>query len=753
MKRIPWNDGWQFSLNGGAPCSVCLPHDFSLSLPRTAHNPSGRDGGWYAGGVGEYTKTFEKPEGERCALVIDGAQGLTEVWINGNRAAFHPYGYSPFAVDLTAFLRAGENTVRIVCNTQMQPASRWYTGSGLYRGVELATGPKACIPVWGVYVRTLSIENGIARMWAQVQAPGGGGCVCAYVRSPEGNNVLEMRQNVAQGCAEFTWGLPANRLWTAETPYLWRFDAFLEGEDGSTDEDSLSFGIRTIAVDPQRGLLINGVPTKLRGGCIHHDNGPLGACAHSDAERRRVALLKAAGFNAIRTAHNPPSTALLQACDDLGMYVMDEAFDCWRHGKRPIETHLVCEDWWERDLTPRLLRDRNHPSVILWSTGNEIPERGGKSFGWNVARSLAQRIRTLDSRPLSHALCGFWDDADIQRLQDTGADPEGMDAWAHFTRPCAETVDIVGYNYLYERVEADHRRFPNRLIAHTETFPEEAAPSWRTVEENDFVVGDFVWTAWDYLGEAGIGHVAYDKDNTAGLMPYPWRAANCGDFTLCGRRRPQSYYREIVWGLRKQPYLAALDPRAMGRKRAISLWGFEDLFEGWTFPGCEGRETEVHVFARADACELFLNGVSLGRRPMDAQYRCVFRVTYQPGELRVVAYRAGCAQGEAGFRTAGAPAALRLGNCWPGQDVSFLTIDVCDANGNLVPYANNLIRVSFTHAQFLGMGSDQPAGEESYTAQAHRAWRGSVMAVARRGDRPPILHAWADGLQPLKAFF
>lgn len=750
MRHTSWNDGWQFSLQGGAPVPVQLPHDFSFALPREPRNPSGMDGGWFAGGIGEYTKTFSRPEEERCALLIDGAQGLSEVWINGNRAAFHPYGYSPFVADLTPFLREGENALRVVCNTQMQPASRWYTGSGLYRDVELLTGPKVCIPVWGVCVRTLSIENGIARMWAQVQVLGGAGCVYACVRSPEGNSVIEMRREAAQGRAEFVWGLPANQLWTAETPFLWRFEARVEAEDGSIDAESVRFGIRTIAADPEKGLLVNGASVKLRGGCVHHDNGPLGACSWADAERRRVFKLKEAGFNAIRTAHNPPSTALLEACDALGLYVIDEAFDCWRQGKRTFDYHLFFDEWWERDLSTMLLRDRNHPSVILWSHGNEIPERGGKSFGWEVARALSQRIRALDDRPITHALCSLWDNPDLQRLQDAGVPFGEMDAWARFTSPCADTVDIVGYNYLYERVEADHRRFPNRLIAHTETFPEAAAPSWRTVEENDFVVGDFVWTAWDYFGEAGIGHVAYEKDSAAGLRPWPWLAANCGDISLCGQRRPQSYYREIVWGLRQKPYLAALDPRAAARKCAVSPWGFEDLFAAWTFPGCEGQETEVHVFARADECELFLNGASLGRKPLDAQYRCAFRAPYQPGEVRAVVYRDGKAVGEEFLRTAGAPVKLCLAESWPGEELVFATICVCDAEGNAVPYANPLIRVSFENACLLGLGSDDPASTEAFTGPARHAWRGAVLAVARRGEQAPVLRAWADGLTPLE---
>ena len=299
-------------------------------------------------------------------------------------------------------------------------------------------------------------------------------------------------------------------------------------------------------------------------------------------------------------------------------------------------------------------------------------------------------------------------------------------------------------------MEDDHRRFPNRLIAHTETFPEAAAPSWRTVEENDFVVGDFVWTAWDYFGEAGIGHVAYEKDRTAGLRPWPWLVANCGDISLCGQRRPQSHYREIVWGLRKKPYLAALDPRAAARKRAVSPWGFEDLLAAWTFPGCEGQETEVHVFARADECELFLNGASLGRKPLDAQYRCVFRAPYQPGEVRAVVYRDGKAVGEEFLRTAGAPAKLCLAESWPGEDLVFAAICVCDAEGNAVPYANPLIRVSFENACLLGLGSDDPASTEAFTGPARHAWRGAVLAVARRGEQAPVLRAWADGLTPLK---
>ncbi len=734
MKHIPLTNGWQFSLNGGEYTAVTLPHDFSIIQSRSPKAPSGKDGGWFECGKGIYMRTLERPEEHTVYFCSNGIQGLTEVWVNDDRVLFHPNGYTPIIADLTPWLKDGENTLVIKVNNRAQPIARWYTGSGMYRGAELLTGSRVYIPPCGLYIKTVSIADDKAKMHLELTLSGGIGDISADVFYPNGEKACTLSMKNACGKAVFDFEMNAE-LWSPNDPKLCNLIVNVTA-NGETDTETATFGIRTVTTHPEKGLLINGEPIKLRGGCIHHDNGIIGARSMRDAELRRVKKLKDVGFNALRMAHNPPSTELLNVCDELGILVIDEAFDCWVQGKVDFDYHIYFEDWWQRDVTALVTRDRNHPSVIIWSNGNEIPERGNNSNGHEIARRLTSHIRSLDDRPVTHALCGYWEVKSLCELQEkTKNDP--IDAWASTTENCVKGLEIVGYNYLHDRVVRDRRIFPERLIMLTETMALQAAESWKAVADNAYVVGDFVWTAWDYFGESGIGHVAYDTDKTKGLLQYPCHIANCGDFDVCGRRRPQSYYREIIWGIRKAPYLSVIEPKNAARTCVISNWGFPDLTESWSFPEQEGKTARVYVFSNADECALTVNGHEVARQKVPENMMCVFETAYIPGEIAAIGYANGVETGRHALKTSENASALSVTDEFIGQDIAYAAVNVIDANGNVVPYADIELTIETDGCELLGAGNGDPFTEDDYFDNAIRAYRGSAaFAVRLNGSAP-----------------
>jgi beta-galactosidase len=466
-----------------------------------------------------------------------------------------------------------------------------------------------------------------------------------------------------------------------------------------------------------------------------------------------VELLKASGFNAVRCAHNPPAPAFLDACDRLGMLVIDESFDCWRMGKQPYDYHLYFEDWWQRDTESMVKRDRNHPSIILWSIGNEIRECSGISEGYTWARKQADFIRALDpTRWVTSALALPWD----PKLMDSGVnivdyldatspkshgfaptDP-ATDYAGNVTRPFAEALDVVGYNYVYRRYGFDRAYFPGRVLIGTETFPYAAYETWKETERQPHVIGDFVWTAWDYLGESGIGKVDIDT-----LVPFfmanvwPYHIANCGDIDICGNKRPQSYFRDLLWGVRNAPFIGVLEPQLHGKKLKFTRWGWEPVFDSWTYPGQEGKQTRVDVYSIDDEVELLINGVSVGREPAgDARKnKASFEVTYQPGTIEAIGYRDGKEVNRTRLETAGAPAALRLTadrseiRCQYG-DLSYVTVEIVDERGRVVKYAEPEISFEVTGVgRLLAVGTANPASEELYVGTTRKAWQGRMMAV------------------------
>lgn len=795
MKSILLDEKWTFRrsfldsvsmLQYDPGVEVNLPHDGMIETPVTPDAPAKSDMGYFTGGLTNYTKYVMIPkewENDCVGLKFDGVMMNATVDINGSRVALQHYGYAPFYIDLTKYVTFGEeNRITINTNTCMQPNSRWYTGSGLFRGVTLCHGPRVHIVPDGIYVYTKEVAAGYAFLEAQVEVENASLenrlAEVTVLMLEEGTQkaVAKVKRVIqinagSKEMARLAINLENPMLWDAEHPDLYRVKVFAKDlgayrthlvrvKEPFADEAETLFGIRTITADAIRGLRINGKEVKLKGGCLHHDNGLLGAVSLYESEARKVKKLKEVGFNAIRTAHNPPSAALIEACDRLGMYVFDEAFDAWGIGKRggDFSQHFATD--WEKDLTAFVKRDRSHPSVILWSTGNEIPERGGLGDGYLVAARLAETIHRLDgTRPVSNGICTLWSGLDDalatgRNQEQNAAEEENSTQWETITEPFTNGLDIVGYNYIEDIYEQDHEMFPERVILGSENFPKEIGYRWPMVERLPYVIGDFTWTAWDYLGEAGIGKAAYVTEDDPliqkgswSLMPpdgspYPWRTANDADFDITGYMLPQGAYRSVVWGSKKT-YLFSMHPDTFGKIEMMTMWGFPAVLSNWNFSGYEGKPVELVVYSNAEEVEVFVNGVSIGRktvsmeRPMPNSVR--FETTYVPGKVEAVSYCAGKEVSRDVLETTGIPAKICLlpektemkAN---GHDLIYVGIELQDKNGITVPDAANSLKATISGcAKLSGFGSGNPVTEEDYTAGETVSYRGRAMAIIRSG--------------------
>ena len=555
---------------------VTLPHDAMISKPRAAHNPTGNGGAYFPGGVANYRRNLYVPEewrGQSVQLEFEGVYMNAEVSINNQLVCMQPYGYSSFVVDIAPYLVFGQdNTIGVVANNTAQPNCRWYSGTGIYRHVWLRVGGSLHIQPWGVFVTTpvagedVSVVQ-VATELASVSSFPDGAVLRSTITDAQGKSIAQVETAVRLLSIQQTLLVKGAKLWSVDEPNLYTLLSEVLVDGKGVDAETTTFGLRSITADAQNGLRINGAPVKMKGGCIHHDHGPLGAASYDRAEERKVELLKSAGYNALRCAHNPPAPALLDACDRLGMLVIDETFDAWTSAKVTNDYHLYFQDWWQRDTAAMVKRDRNHPSVILWSTGNEIFEALGNPIGALWSQRQAEYIRSLDPTRLvtSGLMNNFIEDATSGdpggsfKLKPPPDDPQ-KDSWAIKTAEFAKPLDVVGYNYMAQRYAVDQARFPNRVIAGTETWGHMMYRFWAETEHNANVIGDFVWTAIDYLGEAGGGAVNFEGKVAFGGAPFPYHTSGIGDFNICGFKRPQSYYRDLLWGMRTAPFIAVLDP-------------------------------------------------------------------------------------------------------------------------------------------------------------------------------------------------
>lgn len=771
MDKQNFDLGWEYTETSGMMAMafaqwqpINLPHDLSISKARSQNHTTGGSGGYAWSGVVTYRKKFSVPynwSGLNVQIEFEGVYMNASVSINGHLVAKHPYGYTSFMADLTAHLKPGEeNELIVVVNNSAQPNSRWYSGTGIYRHVWIRTAGPVRIKPWGVFVTTPVVDPAASTVDLVTEIEGleasDGGYVLRSIIFDENGQAQSLVEEPVSGATLRQRLIVRNaKLWTVDAPGLYTLRSELLLDDKVVDSEKTTFGIRSISIDAQNGFRLNGRAMKLKGGCVHHDHGLLGAASYDRAEERKIELMKASGYNAVRSSHNPPAPAMLDACDRLGMLVIDETFDCWRMGKNPNDYSLYFEDWWQRDTEAMIRRDRNHPSIIMWSIGNEVPERTGVSDGYAWARRQADFVRSLDStRWVTSALPFLFEEifsnpgfaqniADAQTMFDqmkmVPVDVES-DRWGNVTREFCEVLDVVGYNYLCFRYEWDSKRFPGRVIAGTETFPTQAYDTWKETERLPFVIGDFVWTAVDYLGESGIGKVSVD-DPTPAFAGNPWpnHLAHCGDIDICGYKRPQSYFRDLLWGVRTAPFIGVINPQLFGKKLAYSEWGWEPVIDTWSFPGDEGKPVQIYVYAIDDEVELLINGRSVGRKPAgtSAKNKILFESVYEPGTIEAVGYRDGQPVGRTRLMTTGVPSALkaaadRMEIHAEYGDLAFVGIEIVDQNGNIVKWADAEISLDVSGAgELIAIGTANPVSEELYTGSVRKAWHGRLMAVIR----------------------
>ena len=690
VRKQLFDAGWLFSQDGMTWQTVNLPHDWSIEYDFDKDAPAGHDGAFLPTGKGCYRKSFtlgkDYPD-KTMRLYFEGVYMNAEVYVNGQRAGGHPYGYSSFFVDITPFVKEGENEVEVQVDNSMQKNCRWYSGSGIYRHVWLLTTGKRYIDEWSVSVATPDIHT--VEIKAEVVMEDG---TC----KPIGKTIHVENPH----------------LWSPDDPYLYHTTIEAEG-----DVVPVTYGIRTIEYSAGEGLLLNGKPIVLNGGCVHHDNGILGAAAFDAAEYRRVRLLKEAGFNAMRTSHNPPSETFLRACDELGLLVIDEAFDGWREKKNDYDYSTLIDRWWQDDIKAMVLRDRNHPCVFCWSTGNEVIERK-KIEVVKTAHKLNTLCRELDpqKRPVTSALCAW--------------DPE----WDIYD-PLAAEHDIVGYNYMIHKSQSDHERVPERVMMQTESYSRDTWRNYRKVQDEPWVIGDFVWTAIDYLGESGIGRWYYEgeppKEPWEGPM-FPNHAAYCGDIDLIGQRKPISHYRSMLWNQDgEQLYMAVREPDGYYGTIKTTMWSVWPTYESWTWPGHEGKDIDVEVYSHDSKVRLYLNNQLIGEKEV-AQGMARFTLPYQPGTLRAEAGNESVA-----LLTADKARAIRLTTdrttlMADGQDLAFITVELTDAQGILDPHAANELTATVSGpATLIGFGNADIKDCDRYIDNTHKAWKGRALLVVR----------------------
>ncbi len=854
MRKTSLNQGWEFMR--GEPSNfpgmqretkvVDLPHDFMVEGDVDAHARGGSEVGFYHGGVGTYTKVLELAEkdlAEVRELDFEGCFGLTKVLVNGHPAGRHRYGYTPFTVNIRPFVKADTNKITVIVHNDAEPNSRWYPGSGLYRGVNLLTAGKLHIAQNGIFVTTRHLvsagESTDAAIRVEVTLCGGakaakmvdraegvksaddvnenGGSAKAALlvftcRDKKSDRIMAMRKQRLCLSDEETMTVTQDfviedaNLWSPENPALYemRVELFRDKEAESSvdaeagaavDMDAATFGIRTISVDAKHGFMLNGKSMKLKGGCIHHDNGILGAKSFRDAELRKVLIHKQNGYNALRLAHNPQSASLLDACDELGMIVIDEAFDVWNMDKDTFDFSNFFADEWQQELRAMLLRDRNHPSVCFWSIGNELSEQGGLEHGYETSSALAAFVREHDTtRPVCGALCSFFkglNDEDTAMFWKTFAEEVaasggsfvnmdnsfGKKIWPEYTAPFVKDWDVVGYNYLSYHYESSHEMFPERVICATESKPGEFEEYWGYVEKLPYLIGDFLWTSWDYIGEAGIGKSIYTTPEQArtqarmlNYAQYPYRLAQAGDFDLCGNVKPQGAYHRIIWGS-DETYIFSHNPANHDMAELIGRYGWSKGGNHWTWHGQEGNPVKVEVYSGAEEVELWQNGKSLGRKPAGKENhnKAVFELTYEPGTLEAASFVDDREVSRDKVATVGTPAGVRITMekeeiLADGQSLAYGLVEIVDADGNYVPTAADVkatasvistgMKAVVTEeadamldkgnggsspapngaaAYLAGFGTGRAATEENYTTGCFTSYEGRWQIIVRAG--------------------
>lgn len=814
MKKQKFNQNWIFTIGSGSSLDalaggnntakqVTLPHDASIGRERNPEEPNGSGNGFFREESYVYTKTFSMNADDKdknVYLEFEGVYQNAFVYVNNSFAGKCPYGYSNFYVDITKYLNYNEpNALKVVVKNGV-PSGRWYTGGGIYRDVNLMIADRLHLVPDSVQLAAIEVEDdqAIIRAKSTIAYTGIGIreiALCTELMDAEGNVVAAdempvMVEEHSEQEYQQKMYVPNPNRWDAENPYLYTYRTYIKENDSVIDEETGTFGIRKLQLDTKHGLRVNGKVIKLRGGCIHHDNGIIGTAEFTHSAEERVKKLKETGFNAIRSAHYPMSRKLLEACDKYGMYVMDEYSDVWVSTKVEFDYSTQMTEWWEHDIENLVKKDYNHPCVIMYSIGNEIPEAGNK-FDVQWGKKLADKLRSLDDTRYTtnslNLLLAIMNDlpklmaqnAAAQAAANTETDqPQEINSMmnnlgammaqfmasdfaAEKVKEACAQVDITGYNYAAARYEIDGKLFPNRILVGSETNPPDLDKNWELVEKLPYVIGDFDWTAWDYIGETGIGKINYTDQQSMGFYAlYPCKIAYCGDINILGNRRPISYWRELIWGLRKAPYIAVQLPQHYGEPQSTTQWSMSDAVRSWNWNGYEGKPVKVEVYAAADEVEMLINGQRVERKKVGEtkKYITIFDTTYHAGKVEVIAYSDGKECGRDEILTASdevviAAKADRTQIPADGSDIAYIDICMQDALGILNPNADKAVSISLDGpGEIMGYGSADPESEENYYDMVAKAYEGKLRAAVRgTGETGKIVVTLsADGLESVK---
>ena len=824
MQKIDFNKDWMCRCltRDEEAYPVTLPHDAMLSEPRTQESTGEGNIGWYIGGDYEYTKNFFVPEeykGKKVLIEFEGIYHNGEVYINGKKAAYRPYGYTNFYVDTEGFFQYGkENEIKVIARNADQPNSRWYSGTGIYRPAYLYVGEEKHIPVNGVKIRTLSYDPARIEVVVKTSEPGEVSLKIEF----EGSKVLRVigestkignvnndkiissdnknmqpnesvqtgkngqKSELAQVEAEknnqaaayqaiFQLDVPNAKLWDTEHPNLYTCKAVF-GEDEVTE----TFGIRELIWNPQVGMTINGERVILRGACFHHDNGVLGACTYPEAEERKMRIFKENGYNAVRSAHYPCSKALLDACDRVGMLMMDEYVDVWYIHKTKYDYAGQLADWWKQDLKDMVDKDYNHPSVIMYSTGNEVAETAQKK-GIALTGDMTNYLHSLDStRPvtcginiffnfLSSIGLGVYSDDKAEKTAASKPEKKKKPVGSEFyntlaclvgdyfmkcgatlypcdlrTKDAYANMDIAGYNYGIFRYKHDLKKYPNRLILGSETFCKDAYSFWEIAKKNKRIIGDFVWAGWDYIGEVGDGAAEYSDYKFED--PATRMTGGNGRIDLNGKPRAEAAYTRVAFERETGPFIA-VDPVYQKEKLRLTGWQLTKALESWAWDGCNGEPAKVEVYARAAQVELFINGKSVGKKKVK-KCRANFNTTYQDGEITAVSYdENGKEINRYSLQTAGKDTVLQVRpeeKTVKPEGLAFIQLQYTDSKGIWKPMEKHNIKVTVENGVLKGLRSPAPYVKGNYTDHTVATYYGEAMAVVQADGNGPVKVTVAD---------
>lgn len=763
MPKIAFSDNWIFYRAGHADqkAEVSLPHDAMLREGRSNLNPGKKNSAWFSGADYVYEKNFTLPDelsDKKVIFEFEGVYHNAEVYINGEKAASRPYGYTNFYVDAGPYIyRNKENHIRVIAKNADQPNSRWYSGAGIYRPVWMHVLPeKHHILLNGVKIKTLEIA--VPEIEAVVLTSAAGNCAIEVL---DGENILYSNKFITDGKLAVEIELPTAALWSPGSPKMYTLRV-LFGDDSA----EIPFGIRKIECDAKKGFRINGERVILRGACIHHDNGLLGAVCHPFAEARKIEILKKNGYNAIRSAHNPCSKALLDACDRMGMLVLDEYVDMWYIHKTKYDYAKYMQDWWKQDLADMADKDYNHPSVVLYSIGNEVSETA-QERGIGLTGEMTEYLHSIDSsRPVTCGVniffnylssLGFGVHSDKKaakvskspkkdkavgseffnnlagmlgdKFMKFGASLRGSD---RKTRDAFAKLDVAGYNYGVWRYKKDVKKYPNRVILGSETFCSDVYRFWDFAKNNPSLIGDFVWAGMDYIGEVGIGSWVYRDHAPDFKGGAGWITAGSGRLDITGKPTCETTYTKVAFE-QELIGIGVVPVNNYGKPHSPSAWKMSNAVESWSWDGCEGKKTLVEVYARGFKVALFINGRKIGEKKLKKDCICRFKTKYAKGNITAVSYsQDGAEIARCSLESAGAKTMLTLNPEAaevPADGLCYVRIRYTDAEGVTKPLIRGRVKVSAEGGTLIGLGHACPYNPDGYLGDSTDTYFGEALAI------------------------